>query len=368
MSRFEIALAERSDDAQLRARMARDWMEGRIAVSFRREPSFFLGCRLQGDRTQVVKCTDNATGTIIGLGSRSRTQAWIDGERRAIGYLSDLRLAPEHRGGVLLARGYRFFHELHRVDPVPFYTTVIYEGNAPALQMLTSARAGLPHYRDWGRLLTPAIRLDVPPARVRAPQVEIARGRGELLADIVAFLNRWQRAKQFAPCYRQEDFVHGRFAGLSAREFFLALRGGRIVGSVAAWDQSALRQTHVEHYSGSARWLRPAYNTLARVTTRKPLPPPGARIPMVYLSCLAVEDNDVGGMRALLHAALEHLRQGPWHYAIAGVHEADPLAVVLAELKSIPAAGRIFVVHFPHDPPAIDGPDRRVPYLEAGCL
>ena len=368
MNRFEIALAEGADDAQLRARMAHDCMEGRIAVSFRREPSFFLGCRLQGDRTQVVKCTDNATGTIIGLGSRSRSDAWIDGERRSIGYLSDLRLAPEHRGGPLLARGYRFFHELHRSDPLPFYTTVIYEGNTPALQMLTSARAGLPHYRDWGRLLTPAIRLDVPLARAREAQIEIAHGRPEELADIVAFLNRWQRAKQFAPCYRQEDFVHGRFAGLSAREFFLALRHGRIVGTIAAWDQSALRQTHVERYSGSARWLRPAYNTLARVTTRKPLPPPGARIPMVYLACLAVEDNDVRVLRELLHATLEHLSQGPWHYAIAGLHESDPLALVLAELKSIPAAGRIFVVHFPEDPLAIDTPSRRVPYLEAGCL
>ena len=72
------------------------------------------------------------------------------------------------------------------------------------------------------------------------------------------------------------------------------------------------------------------------MTTRKPLPPPGARIPMVYLSCLAVEDNDVGVLRALLHAALEHLRQGPWHYAIAGVHEADPLAVVLAACEPPP--------------------------------
>lgn len=368
MTRFEIALAEPADDAQLRARMAQDWMPGTIAVSFRREPSFFVGCRLQGETTEVVKCTDTATGAIVGLGSRATAHAWVDGVARRIGYLCDLRLAPAFRGGPLLARGYRFFRALHERDPVPLYTTVIYEGNTQAAAMLTSERAGLPRYRDWGRLLTPAIRLDRTPRSTRVLNVEIERGRPERLARIVEFLNRCQRLKQFAPCYREADFGTGRFAGLRAQDFFLAVRRGRIVGSVAAWDQSALRQAHVERYAGIARWLVPAYNTLARFTPRKPLPPIGARIPMIYLACLALEDDDLATGRYLLAAALGELRSGPWHYAIAGVHESDPLAAVVAELKSIPAAGRLFVVHFPGEPLAIAPPGERTPYLEAGCL
>ena len=59
-SRFRIELAGPEDDARLRARMAAERMEGDIAVSFRREPDFFAGCRVQGDATQVVKCTDGA--------------------------------------------------------------------------------------------------------------------------------------------------------------------------------------------------------------------------------------------------------------------------------------------------------------------
>jgi hypothetical protein len=67
-------------------------------------------------------------------------------------------------------------------------------------------------------------------------------------------------------------------------------------------------------------------------------------------------------------AAHEQLRRGPWHYAIAGLHESDPLAAVLSEFRAIPAAGRLFVAHFPDEPLAIEGPGRRIPYLEAGCL
>jgi hypothetical protein len=362
LSRYLIELARPEDDAGLRARMAQDRMEGAIAVSFRREPSYFAACRLQGEATQVVKCVERRTGTIVGMGSRSTMRAYVDGTERRIGYLADLRLARERRGGVLLARGYRYFRGLHRADPVPLYTTVIYEGNGPA-RSLVGGRAGLPLYRDWGSVLTPAIRLDRPLAPASLPGVSVGRGD---LHEIVGFLDRAWRAKQFAPVCSLADFAGGRFSGLRAEDFFVARRAGRIVGTLAAWDQSPMRQTHVEGYRGALRLMRPAYNALAALTRLKPLPGVGERIPYVYLACAATEENDPALFRVLMRAALESLRRGPWHYAIAGLHESDPLAAVLAELRRIPAAGRLFVVHFPEEPLLIERV--RVPYIEAGCL
>ena len=368
MSRYTFALASTADDAQLRARMAQDHMEGAIAVSFRREPSYFEGCRVQGDVTQVVKCVDNQTGGLAGLGSRSTALAYVDGAERRIGYLSDLRVAPEYRRGMLLARGYRYFRALHDADPVPFYTTMIYEGNAPALEALKGGRAGLPVYRDWGRFLTPALHLDfrVKPAPVAGVSVE--RGTPARRAEIVKFLNCRHSHKQFAPVVRESDFPHGRFRGLRAEDFYLAVRDGRIAGTIAVWDQSALRQTHVERYSTLLKLLRPAYNVLAGVSALKPLPAPGERIPGVYLACIATEEDDVDVFRHLLRAVHEDIRRGPWHFAIAGLHEQDPRAAVLAEMRHLPAAGRLFAVHFVDQPLDIEPLTRRVPYVEAGCL
>ena len=72
--------------------------------------------------------------------------------------------------------------------------------------------------------------------------------------------------------------------------------------------------------------------------------------------------------RALLRAAYRRGREGPWHYAIAGLHERDPLAPLLAEYRRIDAAGRLYVVHYPADgcPPGAIGPG--IPLVEAGCL
>jgi hypothetical protein len=368
MNRFEIALAEPSDDAQLRARMAADFMEGKIAVSFRREPSYFAGCGLQGDATQVVKCVDTASGRIVGLGSRSTLRAFVDGRAQRIGYLADLRLAPQLRRGLLVARGYRMLRTLHGADPVPFYTTVIYEGNAPAVAALVGARAGLPRYVDWGRVLSPALKLDFARRAPAMGSVTLERGSVQRLPQMIEFLNRERSHKQFAPALEPSHFIGGRLAGVAPESFFLALRGGRIVGTLAAWDQSSLRQTHVERYPVGLACLRPLHNALAVVSPLKPLPAPGGRIDSIYLACAATEDNDVSLFRVLLHTAHESLRRGPWSFAIVAMHEADPLAPVLAEFRAIPAAGRLFVVHYPDAPLGIDTVARRVPCLEAGCL
>ena len=368
-SGFAFDIAGPEDDAQLRARMAEDRMEGDIAVSFRREPSFFAGSRVQGDVTTVMKCVERGTGRIVGLGSRSTFHAYVDGHPRRIGYLADLRGAPEYRNGTLLARGFRFLAHQHARDPVPFYLTVIYEGNTPAMRSLLGGRAGLPLYVDQGRILTPAIHLDFERPAIALDRIEMRRGHPALLREIVDFLNRWQSRKQFAPVYRESDFGTGRFAGLGAEDFFVATAGGAIAGVMAAWDQSAMRQTHVERYSTRLALLRPFYNLAARVTPLKPLPAPGARIPFVYIACIATRDNDTGIARALLRFAYNALRRGPWHYAIAGLHEADPLSAILADYRHVPAAGRLFVVQYPQEreqAAAAHGPG--TPYLEAGCL
>jgi hypothetical protein len=189
-----------------------------------------------------------------------------------------------------------------------------------------------------------------------------------VLPQIVTFLNAQQSRKQFAPVYHERDFGNGRFAHLYAKDFFLAVSGGKIVGTLAGWDQSGFRQTHVERYSMPLRALRPIYNLAARVSALKPLPEPGARIPHVVLACLAVQNDDGVLFRCLLRAAYNELRRGPWHYAIAGLHERDPLAAVLDDYHRIDAAGRLFTVHYPESEPCISALQRRVPYMEAGCL
>ncbi|MGH9659770.1 MAG: hypothetical protein ACRD96_14570 [Bryobacteraceae bacterium] len=363
MSRFRFSLATAEDDAALRRRMAADWLEGSLAVSFRREPSYFAAGDVQGDRVEVVKCTDLATGEIIGMGSRAVRTVFLNGIPHSAGYLADLRSHPGYRNGTLLARGYRFLRQLHDAAPVPLYYTMILEGNHAALSSLTGARAGLPHYRPLGRILTPAIHLDLPRPAIALRGVAVERGSAARAPEILRFVQTAYAARQFAPLYRTLDL-----RGLDASDFYLAVRDGRIAGTLAAWDQRAFRQTHIERYSGGWRLARPLYNLAARLTPLKALPRPGSIVPYFYLAFAAAEDADPRIFRLLLRALYRDRRAGPWHYCIAGLDERDPLAAVLAEYRSIPAAGRLFAVHYDEDEAAFRRLDGRTPFVEIATL
>ena len=61
--------------------MAEDVIDGDVAVSFRREPSYFAGCAILGEATEVVKCVDRETGEIVGWGRGISPDAYVNGAR-----------------------------------------------------------------------------------------------------------------------------------------------------------------------------------------------------------------------------------------------------------------------------------------------
>lgn len=384
MTNFQFSLATPEDDQQLRQRMAEDAMKGNISISFRREPNYFAGCKVQGESYQILKCSEKNTGKIIALGSRLITTKFINGKPEKIGYLADLRVNPDYRKTTLLARGYRFLRKLHEANPVPLYYSVILEGNTTALKNLVGGRAGLPQYRDLGLILTPAIHLDFPKPKIKIPGVTFRRARREQLPEIFAFINKWQSQKQFASYYQLADFETPRLLGLKAEDFYVGLASdNRIVATAAAWNQGDFRQTHIEGYSGPLATIRPFYNLLAKLTPLKPLPAVGAKVPYFYLAFVAVENNDKEIFRGLLRWLYrDRLFTDNSHYFIAGLHEEDPLAAILKEYRRIEAAGRLFAVyfsgaffdsdrekrHYQDGEEFFDQLDGRIPYIEIAVV
>ncbi len=374
MSRFRFELAGPADDAALRALLRENPMEGgRLRVGFEREPSFFGAARVGSEDVQVGVARE-AGGAIVGLGTRALRRAWVNGDLSArVGYLGDLRLAPAFRGGTLVARGYRFLRELHRDGRADVYHTVVFADNAPALATLAAAggRAGLPVYEDLGRLCCPGLRLHGrgPRGGPDPADVTVGRGRPEELPEIMACLNRFGARRQFAPVHAAADFAAGagRWPGFGAGDFFVARRGGTVVGVAGAWDQRAFKQTRVHALGGSLRWLAPLANALRPLAPRRvpPFPRPGETLPFLYASFLGVDGDDPAVLRALLRAMRRAFAGGAFLYLLVGLHERDPLLPALAGFAQFPFVGRLFRVRLDDGGPVLDG---RVPYVEAATL
>src|SRR5258706_12279951 len=88
--------AAREDDPELRRLLRDSPMAGEIRVSLEREPNVFLTGAVEGEphRTIVAR---NPEGGIVGMGSRSVWNAFVNGEPCRLGYLSQLRVDRAHR-------------------------------------------------------------------------------------------------------------------------------------------------------------------------------------------------------------------------------------------------------------------------------
>jgi hypothetical protein len=365
-SGFEITLATPTDDHELRELLRKSPIPGPISVTFEREPSFFDSCAIRGDFFQVGIGRDRRTGKIIGLGTRSVAPGFINGESTPLGYLADLRLEPQYRGGTLIARGYRFLQQLHQDRRTRLYTTVIFSENHAALTTIASGRAGLPQYHDQGTVQSPGINIRGAKPPIDAGY-EIVNGSKDLLPEIVECLNRNNSRRQFAPVHAVPMF-RDRWRNFRIEDFHVAVHGSSVVGVVASWDESPFKQTRIAGYNSRLRWMVPLANILRPVKRVPRYPKAGEEVRYFYLSFIAIDDNNLQVFRALLRSAYNAAVGTGYLYAILALHERDPLLPALRDYSLTPFSGRLFCVTFDDGEDLVRELDRRVPYLEAATF
>src|SRR5262245_13557784 len=95
--RFQFELAGPDEDEHLRRLFQAVAMPGSVSLRFGREPSFFGALAVEGNFHQVIVCRDTHSGLPVGVAVRSIRDRYVNGRVMPIGYLSSLRILPEHR-------------------------------------------------------------------------------------------------------------------------------------------------------------------------------------------------------------------------------------------------------------------------------
>jgi radical SAM superfamily enzyme YgiQ (UPF0313 family) len=368
--RVRAERATASDDAELRNVLREMPMPGAVRIAYLREPSFFEALQVEGRYNEVIVGRDEATRCIVGLGSRSVKSAFINGHPSPLGYLSSLRLAEGYRGGMNLARGYRFLRELHGDGRTKLYVTTIMEHNTAAREILTSHRAGLPTYYDFGQFRCMAISLR---NRLRLAHSGVLEIRSAERQDVPSIIRFWQHVgakRQFFPEYSAADLLssEGLLRGLRLENIILAVSGQELVGTVAAWDQKSFRQSVVTGYNRRLASLRLPYNITARLLGYPVLPRPGSSLDYLSLALTCIREDDSHIFGLLLEHVIQRY-QADYSLLMAGLHERDPLVSVLRRYHHFPYASRLYVVCWEDGEEDLGNlEDWRVPYLELGAL
>lgn len=364
-------LATPADDAELRRLLRDNPVPGAFALALTREPSFFQAATLEGDVHQTVVAR-SPDGALMGLGSRAVRTAFVNGRPTRLGYLAQLRVDAAFRGTRgLLRGGFAGIRRLHDQAGEPaFYVTTIIAGNERARQALTRPRPGVPTYTEGERLATLALPLWRRRAEPTLPGVVVRAAVDADLPDLATCLQRNLARYQFAPCWTADDLADPeRCRGLAPGDFVLALRGPRVVGCAALWDQGAFKQTVVHGYSGALRVGRPVVNALAPLLGVPRLPPVGQQLRHAFVSHLAVDDDDPALAVALIARLANRALERRLAYVALSLAERNPLAsAVRRAFRTLAYPSVIHTVHWDDGRDAVAALDDRIPHLEVAVL
>jgi len=348
MIKFRLAIP--SDESQIRRLLWATPMRGIVDLVFAREPNYLALGNTQGQLVQTLVASQDEK--ILGLATRAIRTTKINGIATDSGYLADFRLHPEIRGRYALAKGYKFFLQLHKDNRTKIYTALVVENNKNAMSTLLSGRANLPICNDLGRILTPLILVN----KNRVLPVKYQKGSIAMLPEIVATLNCNDR--QFAPVYSVEDFTTQRFPNFNINDFVIIRKHDRIAGVAGLWVQTDVRQTIALRYTGFKKIIRPIANRVLGLG----LPAPGKPFRSAYMSFVQCEDAE--SYEHLINACLNIAKERKITHLVTGVHELDDRSHVLKKFSAIRFTGRLFSVTVERDFDL----DNRVPYIEPATL
>jgi hypothetical protein len=305
-----------------------------------------------GDEVQVI--IGSAGARISSLGTRALRPHWVNGHVVNGGYLGDLRIHPDYRGHLLLARAYQHLRRLDRDNRCQIYCTVINEENTRALSLLPSRRASLPDYLDLG-----SIRVFCIPAQAGGAQTNKMPepNRVSLVTDIVDRVNKNQML--FARAYDQDEFVTGRFSGFSMNDFSLSYTDGTITGVLAVYDQRSIRTVSVEY-------RHPLLDALVGPASASRPSPSVMRVPLALGYASFVSTETLHDFEVVLEKAIQSLVKRGLDGLIISLHERDERCEAVAKLALKESRLRLFAVSFERMP--LGFLTSEIPYFETSFI
>lgn len=359
--RLEISFATPDDDAELRALYAGSDVGGDLAIVYKREPSFFYALGAMGDESRVF--VGRLGGRIIGMGCITFFKAYVQGSPHTIGYMHSLRVDPAYQKSIYLARAYQQFYRMGEDQGVPFYISTIIADNYGVVRLFQKQRPFMPRYHDMGRYTTHVI-----PFLRKRRQTQRLHIQGisspEELVETINWMQEQGRRRDLFPVFDSTIVRDVWMKQYGLQDILAARAKGRIVGTLAMWDQGSFRQTVVHGYHGKWRLIKPCYNVLARALGGCLLPEENRPFKYLFASFPAAEDNNPVILRELLEALYEHAREAGYSYCVIGLHEQDPLNQALEGFFTFPYVSRLYMVTRQEKP----GCELHLPYLELARL
>jgi hypothetical protein len=290
---------------------------------FDRAPDFFKWPDLVFEEHACFGTELNgALGSCVGVGWM---RGWTGQGPGKFFNIGDARVRPELRGGRLAEKlALRTLDQLP--DEIGFGFWLVKKGNRPAARIAATMPPGRFRVR---KILDFEAQNIVPFRRLSRPGfARVRRARLEDLPDMAELLASCYRNRLFAPMVTADGLAADleRLPGLPIEQYYVAERGGRLLGVLGAWDMTPFKRSVILRYTAWGQIQRAAHR-LARMFFRDAtsLPGIGEAFRSLSITRLAIADRNPAVLRDLLAAVIDDILGRGYHLVHIAFVGDDPL-------------------------------------------
>ena len=280
-----------------------------IQIGYVLKTSYLKSLEPKGENNIIVAVRDNNTSKYVGWSVISKKIVFIGGIKEKIAYVSELFLDSEYRNHIVFGLFVRML--LHfTVDCKGYLSTVMYD-NKKVLNMLLSGKGKMVPYRDFGTINTLAFyskKINKVDADI---EISVKKAEEQDLDKLIQFWNEESVNNQFLPVYSVDILKNskGLLRDLKIDDVILSIKNNKIVGSIAIWNQMAIKKAIIKKYPYWIKKLRPVINLLLKIRGIPVLPKENTEIDYRLISMLVVKNNESAVFKLLLNAIKKEINK-----------------------------------------------------------
>ena len=332
---FFLRYAGEQDDAQLIELISESMPSNGMTISFERKPSYFTATKAQYNKPEImVVVHQDHPEKIIAMINIGWKNYWINGEKKEIRYVSDLRVKMTSRG----KKAFSVFsaYVLETFSSEIIFQSIILEDNHLARNMMHSKRAGnaVPYIFDNITTYT----ISKTPNFRNLERYSLIQLKSEYYEKANQYIAEMSQHYNFLPDYDfklLESDSHPFWCGLNNEDFYLVLdQQEKVVGLFGLWNQTGFRQTKVKQYSKLLKVLKPFYNLYAKVSGQLSLPAEGCSFEYLMTHSFLSNPNDLDVLRFMLTQANTLVKSRDKTSFCITVADNDPRKQILEQCTS----------------------------------
>jgi len=303
-------------------------MKGLISLSKERTPDFFAGAEIQNNFPESYIYINEDNNELAAVVSIGRREVYVEGNKIKLQYLSDMRIRPKYRGGLLSFIVLKDILGSGKIDALA--QTAVLADNATMLNSIEKLnrfckKRGLPYYNYIGKIVTCLLPL---PHKPKPPNINSSLNiRWATTADIQAvqdFLDTEAPKRNFYPHYNLSQLnKHPYYANLNIQNYLLAFKNGEIVGVTGIWDQDEIWRTKVVAYDNKLKLVKPFLNFYNHFGGGLHLPKEGSKLRNLYLHTILIKDDDPAVFEQLLKYLCQTISLKNYDQLVLGLSEFD---------------------------------------------